>query len=1164
MQDILGESLRIFKKNRIRKMRMIAVVLILSLVVSLDVFWALRQPGLTLAGDADCRIQEHTHDDLCQTDCALPEHVHSMACYSDITADVESPLDWQNMFDDYPYTGDLRQDLAGIAKTQVGYRESTLNFEVDDNGIRRGYTRYGAWYGTPYRDWSAMFVSFCLNYAGADPGEFPGNTGADSMATTWDTRGKYAPAETHSPVAGDLVFFTDNSVGIVTEVQNATLYVICGDVDDAVCGTPLSLTDESIAGWGITEAAEPVPEGDSEETEPDIPSLPPETTEAAAAVPEIEEMDYPDISNGPVFRIFAGGRSEPESKRSSLKAPRTVVDIYDYLTGTGGGYFITLLDTNNNELPKDENGNYIVTSGTSYKMSMTFKAPNGIPPGTYQYQLPPGLQVNGGAGEFILNDNGTEVKVGTWEVGDDGLITMVFNEQMNNRTDVLITATMGVVFPKQDEPMEFDGKIIVTIEPPSQTEEPTVIEKWGAQGTEKNGQDPSKIYWTVKIVGKKDSHIPGSIVTDQISLGDHSYTESDINAGLRFVIAEPNPEPGADPIWHNWMVYPGDLKLSWNENGWTYEMPESIVCGDCGRTVTLGNNGWEYYVHYTSTPVQWGITGNREYMNLVTVDGRQQYGWVSFSHGQTHADIIKNGSFHGDAEGGVFLWEIQAVIPGIQEGQKADYYWYIMDYLRVHSNEHGFIGYIQNDADRATVTAIHNGNTITVPNIKDATAADPFAWKNSWSESADGVYYVRELEIFCRCTCTEETCSRWNADTHKCGNIMVWDNPDFCQCWVAEGDTLFTFSYQTDDPAIVEAYGGQNYSLHNEAVLYNKIPKPDWNDEFVRLDGAEKNVPIPGVFKKVLTNEFDGYTAHYKVTVNEAKLSLTNGSPLTIHDEMTQTLAYISGSLVITTEDANGNIGTLQQGVDYTVTYDGTGDQTDATGNPVHVLDIVILQPQPVMYLLDYDTTLIIPDNITEAVKYSNSATITLWGKDMTDESEEKVFSEINISAKTYRVQLSKTESQEGKPLEGAAFGLFNAQGGLITDSVTDAGGNLLFETNITQGIILREHVLYYMQEQKSPPGYRLDDTKYWFCFCNNKADSCETCAEVMAGLQAVRIPSEQLGTVEAVNELMHYDLPSTGGPGIYPLMLARVMCIVTPLVYGFIRRRKQERRGDG
>ena len=246
-------------------------------------------------------------------------------------------------------------------------------------------------------------------------------------------------------------------------------------------------------------------------------------------------MDPPDISNGPVFRIYANVKSEPEQRRSSFKASRTVVDIYDYLIGNGGSYFITLLDTNNNELPKDANGNYIVTSGTNYKMSLTFNGPHGIHPGTYQYQLPQGLQITGGAGDFTLKDtDGIEVNVGTWEVGDDGRITMVLNKEMNNRTDVLITATMDVVFPEQEEPLHFDGNIIVIIEPPNPTEEPTVLLKWGSQGKETANQDPSKIYWTVQISGKKDSHIPGSIVTDQVTLGEHRYTESDQNAGLRF------------------------------------------------------------------------------------------------------------------------------------------------------------------------------------------------------------------------------------------------------------------------------------------------------------------------------------------------------------------------------------------------------------------------------------------------------------------------------------------------------------------------------------------------------------------------------------------------------------------------------------------------------
>ena len=291
MQDVLGESLRKIRKNRARKARMIAIALVLSLVVSLDVFWCLRQPGLTLAGDGDCGITEHTHDENCQggdTPCALPEHVHELSCYADPTADTETQLDWQKMFAGYPYTGDLQKDLAGIARTQAGYRESTRNFRVGDDGIRRGYTRYGAWYGAPYTDWSAAFVSFCLHYAGADPSQYPGNTGAASMAEAWKRLDKFVPAGGYAPSAGDLIFFTNNTVGIVTQVQNATCYMICGDVDNGVCTVTVPLSDETVLGWGLTGTVQ---------------------TEPPPAVP--------DITDGPVFLITEGSRRRP----TALEAP---------------------------------------------------------------------------------------------------------------------------------------------------------------------------------------------------------------------------------------------------------------------------------------------------------------------------------------------------------------------------------------------------------------------------------------------------------------------------------------------------------------------------------------------------------------------------------------------------------------------------------------------------------------------------------------------------------------------------------------------------------------------------------------------------------------------------------------------------------------------------
>ena len=129
---------------------------------------------------------------------------------------------------------------------------------------------------------------------------------------------------------------------------------------------------------------------------------------------------------------------------------------------------------------------------------------------------------------------------------------------------------------------------------------------------------------------------------------------------------------------------------------------------------------------------------------------------------------------------------------------------------------------------------------------------------------------------------------------------------------------------------------------------------------------------------------------------------------------------------------------------------------------------------------------------------------------------------------------------------------------------MTDANGQLLFQTNIIEGIILREHIPYYMQELKAPPGYQLDDTQYWFCFCDQHSDTCQICDEVLAGIQAVRIPFEQIGKVHATNQLQHYDLPATGGCGVYPVILGSVILVIIPLVYMSLQRRKRERRGVG
>lgn len=1276
MQDILDESLRVLKKRRERKSRLGAVLLILSLLVSADVFWTLRQPGLTLAGDADCGIVEHTHDAACgvqvcvcdiaesthihteacyestlttpqeniiqicqlpvephihngncyQTDvitdtesllicqnqehlhdescymqteiireervlscdistephqhtegcftlevteakeekvliCTLPEathiheaacyewqitcditeHVHSISCYSDDTADVETLLDWQEMFAAYPYTGNLRDDLVGIAKTQVGYTESDLNFEIGSDGVRRGYTRYGAWYGTPYRDWSVIFVSFCLNYAGADPSQTPGNTGADAMAELWRNLGRYANVDEYSPVSGDLVFFANNTVGIVAEVQNSTLYVIRGDVEGVVCSDLISLSDENIIGWGLTV----------------IPQI--ETDDSEVQTPEITSQELLDITNGPAVFIFAGEQLQSEIQLFSGRMMRSVTDLISYLEANGGNYFFTLLDINNQELPKDENGNYIVQANTKYKLTISITSPEGFLPGTYEYGISNGTIVDGGEGSFVLKDGTT---VGNWIVTDDGLITLYFNDEMNSRTDITISATLGIHFLAQDDPIDFDGKISITVQKPHEELKPTTVTKWGMQGDETTAGklDTTKLYWNVNIVGDRDSNIVGNAITDKVLtgewMGDHRYTQSDMEAGLKFGASDP------DWNWHSWTVYPGDPNLTWTEEGWTYIVPETINCW-CG-VVHLGNEGWVYYIDYSSTPYVTGAAGTLYYMNRITVDNQVAEGGANFTQGEILGEVSKTGSFVSDASGGSFLWEIQAMIPGMKAGQKSDYNWFLMDYMYLMNADGYRESPVHNDANLVMVTATYNGETFVVPRIQDATPNDPFAWHNAWTATNNGVEYGRQLGLLCRCNCNEDTCQFSNTGCSEYWfqrDDGTWATSGFCQCWAVPENVLFTFVYRTTDISVIESYGGIGYQLQNVAELYY-IPPGSSDGAMVSISQAIE--PIPGVFQKALTHDFNGYTAHYRVTVNEAKLNLTNGAPLTIHDAMTQTLAYISGSLVITTEDANGHTSTLRQDYDYTVNYNGAGTVTDEQGNPVHVLDIVILRPQPVMYILDYDTTLIIPPGTTQAIKYSNAATITIWGNNITNNTVEKIFADINIASKSYCIEVLKTSALTGEPLEGAKFGFYNDHGGLITTSTSDVNGKLLFQTNIIEGIILRDHMLYYIKELQAPRGYQVDDTLFWFCFCDSEGDFCRDCDLVMAGIDAVRIPLEQTGNINIPNEILDYDLPSTGGLGVYPLLLVGVTCIVTPLVYMFILRRKRERRGDG
>lgn len=261
-----------FHNDHHKRHKMMTVLLVLSLVVVLGVFYQLRLTALTLAGEADCGYVEHVHSEECiqrtlvctdtseehvhTEDCYVTEyicgfeesyeHVHTVDCYADDSADVETAAIWEASVKDVELTGDWDKDLIEIAKSQIGYAESTKNWQADEEHIRRGYTRYGAWYSNPYGEWDSMFVSFCMNFADIPEEEIPRNSGAYSWSAALAEKGLYCATEGYNPSAGDIVFFDNDAdgkadrAGIVAEIIEETsesaglLRTIEGDLYDAV------------------------------------------------------------------------------------------------------------------------------------------------------------------------------------------------------------------------------------------------------------------------------------------------------------------------------------------------------------------------------------------------------------------------------------------------------------------------------------------------------------------------------------------------------------------------------------------------------------------------------------------------------------------------------------------------------------------------------------------------------------------------------------------------------------------------------------------------------------------------------------------------------------------------------------------------------------------
>ena len=141
---------------------------------------------------------------------------------SDLLADVENSEVWDGLFADLNLSGDWARDLLTVAKSQIGYTESIRNFKAVYNEERNaydlyGWNRFGAWYGEPYGEWDAMFVSFCLFYARVPSDELPYDSESARWADTLTGRGLFHEKAGYTAHPGELIFFDRNGDGTALE-----------------------------------------------------------------------------------------------------------------------------------------------------------------------------------------------------------------------------------------------------------------------------------------------------------------------------------------------------------------------------------------------------------------------------------------------------------------------------------------------------------------------------------------------------------------------------------------------------------------------------------------------------------------------------------------------------------------------------------------------------------------------------------------------------------------------------------------------------------------------------------------------------------------------------------------------------------------------------------
>lgn len=427
--------------------------------------------------------------------CGKEEHAHSLACYSDPNADVEDADTWQNSVSSVSLTGNWGSDLAAIAQTQIGYRESTSNYNVaEDGATMNGYTRYGAWAGDPYRDnWSAQFTDFCLSYAGIP------SSAMVQPSDCWE----WAPVskEGYTPNTGDLIILDGNQdgtpdhAGIVLNANDAQVTTVIGDSDKEVKQNTYNLDNAIIVGYvtmprnpnfDYGDAEPAADDADAQESDnnniEETPTAEPEETpevtpEAEEAIPEEsqqtekeEKKEVPAVAEVTDTSWCTAEKAE-DSNIEDEESEQSDIEVFSgeecvSATATGNtidfGQYITKA-----VVKKIVNGEWKeateFNNGDQIKTDIVYDIPAGIlstDNRVISYQLPDGVLPQGDLNGVVYSKGSA---VGTYTISSTGLIEITFNEDfVDNGSridgDVGFSGTVSSDNTKVDKDIIFGGK----------------------------------------------------------------------------------------------------------------------------------------------------------------------------------------------------------------------------------------------------------------------------------------------------------------------------------------------------------------------------------------------------------------------------------------------------------------------------------------------------------------------------------------------------------------------------------------------------------------------------------------------------------------------------------------------------------------------------------